>query len=394
MYHFLHCGLRARPRDALPSRAGIQSGVGDSSCVVSTAAADMLAALLILPAAALQPRRVHLVVNPYGGGGAGLATLDSVLPVFEAAGIEVTTLMTEYAGHAGEMARTLPLLDGFVGIGGDGTAHEIANGMLQREAGDRVAIGIIPAGSGNTWAFDLGLEDAKDAARVVAAGDTVAVDVMAISSVGEPERVREYALNIAGYGMPAAVLTQANALRWLGSAQYELAGLLLILSGQTGYGARLTIEQADGSVTSRELGDFSFAQAQVNMHMGKKVPFAPGACMDDGLIDLVLVQRSGGADILRANALARSGAHVELPFVEVVRCKSYSLTPQRLPSGLEPSLNLDGELSGAAPFQAACVPGALDVFASRLNTQVRDSSSEVEPQLVLSLLRLLGQDRD
>ena len=106
------------------------------------------------------------------------------------------------------------------------------------------------------------------------------------------------------------------------------------------------------------------------------------------------MQRSGGADILRANALARSGAHVELPFVEVVRCKSYTLTPQRLPSGLEPSLNLDGELSGAAPFQAACVPGALDVFASRLNTKVRDTSAELEPQLVLSLLRLLGQDQD
>ena len=43
--------------------------------------------------------------------------------------------------------------------------------------------------------------------------------------------------------MPAAVLTQANALRWLGSAQYELAGLLLILNGQTRYGATLTIEQ-------------------------------------------------------------------------------------------------------------------------------------------------------
>ena len=252
---------------------------------VRSALASVLLQLLILPAAALQPRRVHLVVNPYGGGGAGLATLDSVLPVFEAASIEVTTLITEYAGHAGEMARTVPLLDGFVGIGGDGTAHEIANGMLQREADDRVAIGIIPAGSGNTWAFDLGLEDAEDAARVVAAGETMPVDVMAISSIGEPERVREYALNIAGFahahphahamhapvhatcmpcpwrahpmhvprtrhtpllgfGMPAAVLTQANALRWLGSAQYELAGLLLILNGQTRYGATLTIEQA------------------------------------------------------------------------------------------------------------------------------------------------------
>ena len=49
---------------------------------------------------------------------------------------------------------------------------------------------------------------------------------------------------VAGFGMPAAVLTQANALRWLGSAQYELAGLLLILNGQTRYGATLTIEQA------------------------------------------------------------------------------------------------------------------------------------------------------
>ena len=120
---------------------------------------------------------------------------------------------------------------------------------------------------------------------------------------------------------------------------------------------------------------------QVNMHMGKKVPFAPGARMDDGLLDLVLVRKSGGPDvsaevcrrdgqsaalaaagqatlgsflaqarvalgratymgaavslvatrrrrsvrfagidILRANALARSGAHVALPFVDVRPC--------------------------------------------------------------------------
>ena len=81
---------------------------------------------------------------------------------------------------------------------------------LQREADDRVAIGIIPAGSGNTWAFDLGLEDAEDAARVIAAGDTVAVDVMAISSIGERERVREYALNIAGFRIPMPMPTPST----------------------------------------------------------------------------------------------------------------------------------------------------------------------------------------
>ena len=104
-------------------------------------------------------RRIHVCVNPFGGGGVGMSTLDAVLPVFEKAGIEVTTLQTEYPGHAGVFARTEPLLDAFVGIGGDGTAHEIANGMLSRDAADRVPVGVIPAGSGNTWAFDLGLDD-------------------------------------------------------------------------------------------------------------------------------------------------------------------------------------------------------------------------------------------
>ena len=52
----------------------------------------------------------------------------------------------------------------------------------------------------------------------------------------------------------------------------------------------------------------------------------------------------------------------------------------------------DGEeISGQGKVLVVCSQGALDVFASRLNTQVRDSSSELEPQLVLSLLRLLGK---
>ena len=134
--------------------------------------------------------------------------------------------------------------------------------MLQRDVKDRVPIGIIPAGSGNTWAFDLGLASAVDAAETIAGGQVMAVDVMAISAIDEPASVQEYALNICGFGLPAAVLAQANALRWLGSAQYELAGLLLIATGQTSYGATLCIEAEDGSVITRELDSFSFVQVR------------------------------------------------------------------------------------------------------------------------------------
>ena len=261
-------------------------------------------------------QRIHVVVNPFGGGGAGLAALDAVLPIFEKAGIQVTTLETQYAGHAGDFAESVELLDGFVAIGGDGTAHEIANAMLRRQESDRVPVGIIPAGSGvilcrcsnlskphavhvalclpqpsalttptfefscvnkNTWAYDIGLSDAVSAARVIASGATTKVDVMAVEHVDGPaEHAQEFAINICGYGMPAAVLEQANALRFLGSAQYELAGLVLIATGQTSFDATLTIEAEDGSIATRELDGFSFAQGQVSGHRDLLGTRAPG----------------------------------------------------------------------------------------------------------------------
>ena len=77
------------------------------------------------------PKRVHVVVNPKSGGGAGLKILEQVRPTFEAAGVEVLVLRTEYAGHGENHTLSADLRDGdaLVGIGGDGTVHEIVNGM-------------------------------------------------------------------------------------------------------------------------------------------------------------------------------------------------------------------------------------------------------------------------
>ena len=127
------------------------------------------------------------------------------------------------------------------------------------------------------------------------------------------------------------------------------------------------------------------------MHMGKRVTFAPEAVMDDGLLDLVLVTQSSGLAILHANACARGGTHGALPFVETIRCKSYTLQPlSSSATNALVALNLDGELSGLAPFQATCVPRALEVFTSELRVEPFDTSAEIEPRLVLSLVDLLS----
>ena len=113
--------------------------------------------------------------------------------------------------------------------------------------------------------------------------------------------------------------------------------------------------------------------------------------MTDGLLDLVIVSRSGGLDILHANARARGASHLKLPFVETIRCRSYVLTPHPTSGdgGSSIALNLDGELAGAAPFRVECLSGALEVFSGTLRTEPNDTSDQFEPQLVMSLVRAL-----
>ena len=340
----------------------------------------MLAAAASCLVTALTPSkvsRVHVVVNPASGGQVGLRTLEEVvLPKLQAAGIECTTLFTEYAGHALELAETTsPLQDAFLAIGGDGTAHEIANGMLRRPPEERVPIGIIPAGSGNSWSVDIGIEDAEDACTAIAAGDVREVDIMSVDMAGQD--LPRYSVNICAWGLPAAVLVAANELRsTFGTAQYDLAGLWLILQGRASFSCNLKYVDPEGSTVTRTCAAVSFVQGQINERMGKRVNFAPGAIVDDGLLDLVLITKSplgSGAAIVGSQLLAQyaDGAHTSLPFVEVIRCRSFEVTPTAVSSASRPpettqsldawsDVNLDGELlSSAAPFRASCVKRGL-----------------------------------
>ena len=107
-------------------------------------------------------------------------------------------------------------------------------------------------------------------------------------------------------GLPAAVLTEANALReTFGTAQYDLAGLSIIAQGRSAFSGALEYTDADGATTTRQLDDVSFVQAQINERMGKRVPFAPGALMDDGLVDIVLVTDASGPAIVASQAPRR-----------------------------------------------------------------------------------------
>lgn len=102
-------------------------------------------------------KKVYVIVNPHSGLQRSGSVLDLCKKVWAEAGVEAEVVLTERAGHAVELARTLPTAgyDGLVIVGGDGSLFEAANGMMQRPIAERLPLGLIPGGSGNSVLRDL-----------------------------------------------------------------------------------------------------------------------------------------------------------------------------------------------------------------------------------------------
>ena len=110
----------------------------------------------------------HIIVNPQGGKGKSLKALTTVEEIFKNNNAQYVVHKTEYAGHATEIARELSKTPdtNIVVMGGDGTLHEVLNGISDFE---KCSLGLIPSGTGNDFAVAAGIpKDVKKAAEIIA----------------------------------------------------------------------------------------------------------------------------------------------------------------------------------------------------------------------------------
>jgi YegS/Rv2252/BmrU family lipid kinase len=296
----------------------------------------------------MAPKRYVVIVNPSGGTRRGWSILKSVESIFAAAHAQLDIQPTRHAGHARELAQQLSLENcaGILVIGGDGSLHEVVNGLMLRSDPARVPLGLIPAGSGNTVAEHLGCLDPREAARRIVAGQLHPLDVARVATAG----TTDYCVNIIGWGSAVDINHTAERLRWLGPSRYTLAALGHIVRARQRR-ARLTL---DGRVIEDE---FSFIVGCNTQFTGKGMKLAPAAAMDDGLIDLVLVRHASRWQIAALFKAVFDGSHVTLPWVEIHRVRSFAIE-----SATADTLNLDGELKGTTPVQVDMVPAGLRIF--------------------------------
>ena len=292
-----------------------------------------------------------ITVNPHGGKKLGPRLLNRVKPLFEAKGIELFVVETTFAGHAKELANQLNITeyDGFIGIGGDGTLHEIINGMLSRHDGHKIPIGIIPGGSGNSYMHDLQLTDPLKAAKAIIKGKTRALDTAKV----EVNHIIKYSNNMIGWGLVTDVGNQAEHFRWLGTNRYTILSVVEVLRHKSRPAALI--------MDDKKIEDeFTFIIACNSIHVGKGMKMAPKARLDDGLIDLIVI-RSGVSRTRLLQVLPKlfDGSHINEPELEYYQTSQFSLIPET-----DEILNIDGEIMGSTPIKVEMISNAFDMFVS------------------------------
>jgi diacylglycerol kinase (ATP) len=239
---------------------------------------------------------VFAIVNPLSGAGANpdvaAERTARLMRHFLRAGITGGVHVTERQGHATELAANAVARGARVVLawGGDGTINEIASRVI----GTPAALAIIPAGSGNGFARDLGIPWDPDAAIDIAVrGRDRAVDAGEIDG--------RLFFNIAGIGIDAAIAQQFNAQGKLGRrglGPYVRIGLRELF-GYRGREYRVTLDGE--SLTSHALV-IAFANGR---EYGNRIRLAPNARMDDGMLEALVVEdRPPLARLLAAGHLA------------------------------------------------------------------------------------------
>ena len=240
---------------------------------------------------------------------------------------DCTMRVTSAPGDARTVAAAA-VAEGFrtvVAAGGDGTVNEVVNGI----AGSDVALGILPVGTMNVFAAELGLPgDLDEAWAVVRAGRTRRIDLLRANS--------QYFVQLAGVGLDAQVVqaTSWNFKKNFGPLSYVISAAQIAARKPP----RLFVE-ADGATR-----EGSFVLIGNGRYYGGPVAFFKDARIDDGKLDVLIFKNLGYLDIARYLGTLFMGKHTGLSDVEYFQTKKAAVRSEE-----DVPVEVDGEVAARLP---------------------------------------------
>jgi diacylglycerol kinase (ATP) len=278
------------------------------------------------------PSKIKLILNPICNHGRSQQNAADLRPLL--AGLEADWGGTEYPGHAIELARQAGEQghDLVIALGGDGTVHEVINGLMQVPPEKRPALGIVPLGSGNDFAHILGLHiEPALALRAALEGTLHPLDM---ASVCDENGRLEYFNNTLGIGFDAVVNYYTRQItRIHGFMMYFVALIRTIFRH---------FETVDLHVeTDRETWDLNTLMLAVGNgpREGGGFLVTPDARLDDGILNYVTIHKISRLLMLRLVPEVMKGTHGRFKVVRMGTCRKMNV------SGAKPLVvHCDGEV--------------------------------------------------
>lgn len=299
-------------------------------------------------------RSFSFLVNPSSGGGAAPGAVVPVARLLREAGATVDVTYSPGPHAMVELVdQAVARGDVVVSVGGDGMLSSLAGPVADRDG----TLGMVPAGRGNDFARMLGLPEEPEAlAQVLLEGTVRSIDLLAVTGVAPGRRL------VAGSvyaGVDARAAEIVDRATWLPrSLQYPYAALRSLATYQPGH-YRVSVDGVE----------HEYAAATVvvanSAYYGSGMKIAPAASVEDGTLDVVVIEAASRIALMRSLPKVYDGAHVQLPEVTVltgtrVEVRGTSRTPIPVGADGEPLGPLPG--LDAAPAVVEVLPGALPIL--------------------------------
>ncbi len=300
----------------------------------------------------------HIAVlrNPRAGQGLHRADLAAAVATLRRTALDVR-LLDEDTPQAAARACREAVDAGALALvvaGGDGTVHL----AIQALAGTGVPLGVLPAGTGNDFAAEVGVPSdigraAVAVAEAVLAGRARSVDLALMTG---PDGYREWFAAVLAAGFDAIVNERANRMRWpRGPRRYDLA----ILAELVRLSARryvITLDPGGTDVRTIEV-DAILAAVGNTASYGGGMRICPDADATDGLLDIVIGARMSRTTLVRLQPKLYPGTHVRHPLVSSYRARTVHIQAEGITG------YADGERACPLPVTVTADPGALRLLA-------------------------------
>lgn len=283
---------------------------------------------------------IDFIVNPKSGKGKGRKAIKIISKYCKKCSVEFAIHITAGKGHATKIAKSLCLsgADTVVAVGGDGTFHEVLNGIDDFE---KTRIGFVPAGRGNDYARAAKLNlNLKKAVQDIVHGEEIRSDYIQVGSVR--------CLNVAGTGLDTEVLKRVMGKS--GKITY-LKSLLYCIKHFEPYKIRIT----QNGQTHEE--DVIMIGVCNGIAIGGGMKLSPNSDPSDGKMETVSIRVPKNGKIMKALVAFLKGKHIGEEYTTVFPADEVNIEP-----AVPQTVQIDGELYDGLDFSCRIVKSGLKTF--------------------------------